>query len=182
MGGTLQQNGRNSGGKVQMTQTEPASLLRHPDAVPQGAQDVAHRCEWRAWLAASPPYVSYSHISPYHTASLFIDLPQTIPEVTYYSVTGSASYFEYVWKDGKSLRLLCAASSQSECLPFWHMCAVWHKSIPRISACEHLKAWEVYEWRRCILQRWYKNVKTRNCSDYEQKVLRLRLDAFSFIM
>lgn len=115
--GALQQKGRKKkGGRLRETQTKPASLLCYPDVVPQGAQDVAHRCEWRAWLVALPPYVSHSHLSPYHTPSLFIELPQTIPEeLTCCSVTGSAFCFEYVWKEGKSL--LCAASSQSECLP-----------------------------------------------------------------
>lgn len=123
-------------------QAQSVFLLHDLDALPRGAQDAVHRCEWRTCLVASPPCVSYLHFSPYSTASLFIELPQTIPKELCVSLWQAFPFvLNTCEKDGKSL--LCASASQSDHLPFWCACEDWGKAISRISICEPLEAWEV---------------------------------------
>lgn len=116
-----------------------------PDAGTQGAQDVAHRCEWRGWLVPSPPSVSHSHLSPHHTASLFFRAAaDNSRRVTCWSVTGSTFCHEYVWKDGeKPLPALCLRLSKWTLTLLAWMWDFGIKAIAGISVCERFQAWEV---------------------------------------
>lgn len=87
----------------------------HPDAEPWGVQDVAHRCEWRAWLVASSPSV------PTHTFPKSSPLLGDRRQVSFLCS-------EYVWKDGKSLcHAFCLWKSET---------LLWCKASSRIFVSE----------------------------------------------
>lgn len=106
-------------------------------------------------------------LSSSHSFTFYRDATDNSRRVMCCSVTGSSFCFEYAEKTGKSLCLLWASASLREHLPFWCSCEDLDEVISRICLCErNFWKYEKFIWveKAFFLQKWYINVKTRNCS------------------
>lgn len=136
-GEPLHQKGRETKKKLWETQAEPVSLLCDTDAVTHGAQDVTHRCEWRAWLVPLPPHVSHSHLQPHF---FYIELPQMIPKQFHVAGWQAVPFVLNMCETmGKACACFMPPLRRKNAYPF----AVHVRfGISRSSLCEHFQAWE----------------------------------------